>query len=182
MGKTLLVSKSQIFIAFTENANQHFPAFLKANDGYLQIPVALIVTLTRSTHTPVKVSSRGYSTVFIDPEKERTSHAPLHIARDLETITANKPFHILLTKISNKPGESSKHVIVAHTKHIPVHVTVSDFALLKADFDTMDVVHCKPSLVKNTQKTRHQEVKYRDLQKRRHAWETSFQLSGEYAV
>lgn len=77
-------------------------------------------------------------------------------------VISNKSFHILLTKLSNKLVKLPKRMSVVHVTDSLAHFIATEAALLEASPETIDAVHYKPSVDKDTQMTHHNdaEAKY----------------------
>lgn len=155
--------------------SQPFPAYI-VEDMYHKVVVAKATKLAPHTHTPELVSSSGPSTLVLEQTNECPSYTSVQVERDLVTVIANKPFHVSLTSMSNKPVGIPMCMIVAHPMSSPAHIMATKAALLEADPEATSKVHCKPSVEADNWMTHHQNVKAKDDQMLKLEWRGAVQL------
>lgn len=83
--------------------------------------------------------------------------------------------------MSNEAVHVPKGMIMAHVTDSPANIIATKFALPGHDPKTIDALHCKPSVDKDTQTSRHKDVKAKDGHNANLVWKREAYMSSDYA-
>lgn len=116
------------------------------------------VTLASHARTPVLVKSFGFRRKYIEPINDSANRAPLHEAREKVDLIPYKPFYILLAIVLNKPVHVPKRMTVVHVMNNPALFIATEATILGTGIEIIGAVQYKPSVDRDTLKTRHEDV------------------------
>lgn len=135
-----------------------------ANALFHRVVVAKVATLLPHAHTLVSGRKTVSGMKFIEPMDQSASCAPLHVARVIVDVIANKPFYMLPTNISNEPVHVPMRMNVAQVTDSPAHTVPARAALLESHPETISGLHCKPLVDRDSRTMRHKNVEARGEQ------------------
>lgn len=115
----------------------------------------------------------------LEPTNGCEGYKTVQVARSLVIRAPKKPFHVLLTDMSNKPVHISTVMIVAHVVDSSMHSIPTEAALMGIDTEIVGVVPYRPYADRNAQMTSRKKVEAKDVGKLKLVWKSEVKLSGE---
>lgn len=151
-----------------------------ADDMYHGVVFSKADILAPRVCNPVFVKSTVSGKRIIEPINDRLNRLPLHVAREEVDVTSIESFHISLENLSNKQVHISKRIVVAHVANSFALLITTEAALLDADLEIEESLHCKPLVGRDTQMTCNGDVDAKKYHNFKHNQKSEIQLSNNY--